>query len=286
MDGRLWSAFDSPAAQFCDNFSLSETDISLVDLVYRRIELARNIASSGAHGGDVRGPSPASSFVWRCKGGAKRIPFADIWRNQTQVGEAFVNGSSTSPDSFGYSVHRISGIKKALNLWHKLRSFLFMLFRDRFCNEFVRVGSVFNPHFGETQLNRGVRHPDGFSDLSNREVSEFGDQAVNLFSGLSPMRDLSTPLVNPFGDEPGSDHVLSEPGCFGDRFDRLPRQVEGFDFVDVDFIQFDHYSGPVFNFETGSGLIVSGNTITHNCRCRERTVIDFAGKVKRIEGFS
>lgn len=48
-----------------------------------------------------------------------------------------------------------------------------------------------------------------------------------------------------------------------------------FDFVEITGIDFIHYDGPVYNFETESGLIVADTYITHNCRCILQHDIDF-----------
>jgi len=48
-----------------------------------------------------------------------------------------------------------------------------------------------------------------------------------------------------------------------------------FDFVEITGIDFIHYDGPVYNFETESGLIVADTYITHNCRCILQHEIDF-----------
>lgn len=44
--------------------------------------------------------------------------------------------------------------------------------------------------------------------------------------------------------------------------------------VTVTHIRRFHYSGPVYNFESTNGLLISDNIITHNCRCTVAFLVD------------
>ncbi len=49
----------------------------------------------------------------------------------------------------------------------------------------------------------------------------------------------------------------------------------GFTVVRVDCVHRRHYDGPVYNFESETGLLVVSGIVNHNCRCSVQVSIDF-----------
>ena len=82
-------------------------------------------------------------------------------------------------------------------------------------------------------------------DHSARDIEQFAD-AINRVSLSDEARNLSVDT-----------EAYSSPSFGGGSFE----------FVECSGVETFHYDGPVYNFETDTGLIISQGIVNHNCRC-------------------
>jgi len=76
--------------------------------------------------------------------------------------------------------------------------------------------------------------------------------------------------------------IIADPQGFSGFANGAPCQVKGNGSLGVKVsvrpvtqVRRSHYEGPVYNFETDNGLIVSDGILSHNCRCRVRHAVDW-----------
>ena len=288
VNGGLSDTLDSPVAQFCDEVTLAETDVSLVGLIFDRICNSAGIGSSGSSSRSVGGGSSLSPVVRTGEGSASNVAFTDGGGIDPKVVKASIYNGSGPSDNFGDSVNGLASAKHLFNDGKKFFSRLPGLFRllgpvplGRQLRAQSRDSKIFKAVFDYSIA--GVKR---LGNMAYRKVLHFLDGFVKFLSVLPEMGHGRPAFVDPHVLEPFSDDAVSQSEIFGYSSDSLSGLVEEFDAVEVDLIELYHYDGPVYNFETRSGMIVSGNTVSHNCRCRARYTIDFIGRQARVEGFS
>jgi hypothetical protein len=94
-------------------------------------------------------------------------------------------------------------------------------------------------------------------DESAISTNFFGD-AINRIPGVKQFFDLGKVFLA----------ALPMPFAYG----RRPFA----EFIRVTDVGRSHYDGPVYNFETESGLVIASTIISHNCRCWVEHQVDFS----------
>lgn len=284
VNSGLSDTFDSTVAKFCDHFTLAETDVSLVVLVFDRIYDAATVGGTGSSSRRMGGRGSSSALIWGRKSCASDVALADRQRLYAKVVKAFIDHVSSYAKLFGYPVNSASGVKESLNRSVERLSDLGSPCRS-LATTVLAIVDRLNAKVRETAIHYARGYSKLFGNSDNWLVSHSHDASMELLPVFGPVVELPSAFVDSFGDESIPDNARSESGHFGNGLDSLSSLVEGFNFVEIDAVDFYHYDGPVYNFETESGLIVSGNTISHNCRCKAVYRIDFIGRAIRVEGF-
>lgn len=288
VDSRLANTFNSALAEFCNHFTLAETDVSLAAVMFNRICDAAGIRAARRPDSGVCSSSPFSSFVRRSKRRAFDISITNGWSIHTKIIKTFVNAKSRNAKLFCDSVNRESSLKKALNtLSYPISSFKrFLLGNISF--SFI---DLIARHRGDSKVfktvnDASVRNSEFLGDMGNWPIRHSRNNWEKFLSLFFPCSDFWPSSVNPHIDKSFFDNPVGETCSIADKSNGLARLVKGFNLVEVDFIDHYHYDGPVYNYETKSGLIVAGNTITHNCRCAPVYRIDYIKRLAKIEGFA
>lgn len=288
VDSSLRDAFDSPSAQFCGQFSLAETDVSLVGAVFDRIVNSCGLTTPDNSGSEVGGRGSLPTFVRAGKGGASRVALGyrrPIYAHVVKAPIDFVSGYSKL---FGYAVNGLSRIKESLNVRKMLGSAFLTSSHGslRFDSRYFFRSYWVKPEIRKATIDDMSASPENLGDRIDRlNLMKPLNVFVKAFSRLLPVVNRWPAFVDSHIDDSLSDNSVSQIHGTGDIPDTLARFVHGFDVVKVDSAKLYHYEGPVYNFETDNGLVVSGNTISHNCRCKAIYRIDFIGRQARIEGF-
>jgi len=112
-------------------------------------------------------------------------------------------------------------------------------------------------------------------ELSRQEVALAYSRPVNakfikapIDHGAGYVEHLSDAINGvPFANEARDFRVDAEA-------DNSPALSRGsFEFVECSGVESVHYEGPVYNFETDTGLIISRGIVNHNCRCSVAHVV-------------
>ena len=284
VEGGLRDAFNSPLAEFCRDFTLADTDVLVGLGVIRRLQQTRALGSPGGSNSLVGCGYPSKPRVGRGEGRAPDIALSYGRPLDTKIVKTAVHKASVFPDFFSDPVDRIPFIKKASDLAVNLGALGLMA-----CG---RLDPGHNPYrFGVKRLyskirETGLHYARAYAHLFC--YSSYGQvrEALNPGEVLLPLtREPALPLSGvPLkyaeGYKPSPDDALRKAGHPTDFFDGLAHCVQGFEFVKVTRVGVNHYSGPVYNFETESGMIVASTVISHNCRCYLAHKIDFI-KVER-----
>lgn len=214
-------------------------DVAQGKLLALRMLLASGWPLSKAAGGIVRSLGALLPDFGRQKCRTSPVAFADAGPWYPQVIEAFVDGRATDADLARNTKDGKAKIKQAFDVIKELGALRSMDVGKNGAHA-LRI-----PHRdGDAKVNQAGAH-DVRADIQG--LGSSGDAAVfgkGRFDAFKKGRALVKPVVRT---------------------------------IAVTGVKVSHYEGPVFNFESDTGILLSNGIVNHNCRCYEDVRIDYIG---------
>lgn len=230
INRKLRNAFDT----FNSN-EINEIFLSLSDMRFTNLSVNRSFQKSISGLPMIRHLFTSSHrpffSLGKCKFGTSScIPFGPVWSIVSHIRKASFNSISTYSSFFRYTKNGISIFKKFFD--YSVMSLSFLLSFDRvkflFCSGPRPVWWRYSEVFKARQNSTSAK-----SGFSNKVGNAFRSFKSIFNHGEKRLSNSSLTL-----------RVASEFS-----------------------IRRFHYSGPVYNFESKTGILVTDNVVNHNCRC-------------------
>lgn len=283
IDSNLRCAFDSAPAQSFDYLTLADTDINSGGLTAKGVILISCFRQPLPGNSSMRRFGSLFSIFRRMKRGGSSVALGHIRAVKAKVLYTGVNSPSTRPNFFSNLKDWPTLMIKAVNRV-KVRLSLFSVFlRSLIASSSTHLGLINRKiKILHTRKNGRSGYARLFFYLSYRcrTLMGFLNSAVMLFSNLPlPVKvGLAFTQANPHSTHDRVDLISFYPesgrrGCDClSRSNRLSNTGKNTaKVVTIQSIRRFHYKGPVYDFETSNGIIITGNTVSHNCRCFLRT---------------
>jgi hypothetical protein len=197
-----------------------------------RMNFASRLSFAKQANGLMRRMGTLFALLGRHQRSAKFVSFANVGRSKPQVEKALVDRCSANADFTRYAKNGQPEVKQPFNFWKILLSNFGVPFSYFASNSFALVSGDVDSKVHKTGTHNGISKAKNFGGS--------GNAFVNLKSFLN----------------------------FGKKGNTLPRPM--ISRVVVDDVRRVHYEGPVYNFNSDTGILLSEGIVNHNCRCFER----------------
>ena len=248
IDGGLGAALDTAYQECVDNVLFADADEAGGRLIAERLlDLCSRI---DAHRSDslVRRFGAVKPLLGGHHGASPAVSVGAIGPGDAKVGKASINKSASDAKPIGYGEHCVAFADQALDLIVQLFSL-----GEGVCASGGTLAAAPAPIRGwDAEIGKAR------SDDRNGE-SGFSGYLGNAFSGLRG-------LLN--GRKKRLSLRLSPRGLRG-----TVAKIGGtLPFAEIASVRVNgvkrfHYSGPVYNFESASNVLIANGIVNHNCRC-------------------
>lgn len=285
---KLRGALDALTGEVIGDIGFSETDVSERGAsLFSGLTLARSSPASGPDS-SVRRFRSGVAHLFRHHRRRPSVAFGNSGSLKTHIGKAGVDETPANAKGICNAENRFTGFKQPLDVWRNFFAPLSEHF-GAFARSALRVittgvrrqSEVFMARLHDGRANAyfashicdqsafAMQPADGFKvfGASGGEPFRSGAGSANMDASLFENAidgRVFRPLTS--GNICGGDSGVVEGDNTG---------VPLFAGVRVKAVSRRHYDGPVYDFQTSTGILLAEGIIVHNCRCYIRERIDF-----------